>query len=165
MRSKSRTLSKVPEKPEDLPHWNYDGSSTGQAPGTDSEVYLIPRAIFRCAGAPAAALSLSCCCYCRAAAAGATGHAQAFADLFNSQQQQQQCTLMEEEWQLAQQQHCSNELLLHCHAYVHLAAYASQTTRKHHDSCCCCCHCTAHHCLLLSITPAPVWLFSLSSLL
>eukprot|EP00878_Enallax_costatus_P001582 GHUV01001733.1.p1 GENE.GHUV01001733.1~~GHUV01001733.1.p1 ORF type:complete len:381 (+),score=83.58 GHUV01001733.1:143-1285(+) len=47
LRSKSRTLTKVPEKPEDLPDWNYDGSSTGQAPGTDSEVLLIPRAIFR----------------------------------------------------------------------------------------------------------------------
>eukprot|EP00879_Flechtneria_rotunda_P020470 GHRR01021538.1.p1 GENE.GHRR01021538.1~~GHRR01021538.1.p1 ORF type:complete len:132 (+),score=16.98 GHRR01021538.1:147-542(+) len=47
LRSKARTLAKKPEKPEDLPHWNYDGSSTGQAPGTDSEVYLIPRAIFR----------------------------------------------------------------------------------------------------------------------
>lgn len=47
MRSKSRTLSKLPTKPEELPHWNYDGSSTGQAPGTDSEVYIIPRAIFR----------------------------------------------------------------------------------------------------------------------
>jgi hypothetical protein len=69
MRSKSRTLSKMPEKPEDLPHWNYDGSSTGQAPGTDSEVYLIPRAIFRCA----AALLLLCCCPGAAAAAAATG--------------------------------------------------------------------------------------------
>lgn len=48
MRSKARTLAKMPTKPEDLPHWNYDGSSTGQAPGTDSEVYLIPRAIFKC---------------------------------------------------------------------------------------------------------------------
>lgn len=47
VRSKARTLTKMPEKPEDLPHWNYDGSSTGQAPGTDSEVYLIPRCIFR----------------------------------------------------------------------------------------------------------------------
>jgi hypothetical protein len=47
LRSKARTLAKVPSKPEDLPHWNYDGSSTGQAPGTDSEVYLVPRAIFR----------------------------------------------------------------------------------------------------------------------
>jgi hypothetical protein len=43
----SRTLNKVPTKPEELPTWNYDGSSTGQAPGDDSEVYLVPRAIFR----------------------------------------------------------------------------------------------------------------------
>jgi hypothetical protein len=46
-RPQSRTLNKVPTKPEDLPTWNYDGSSTGQAPGDDSEVYLVPRAIFR----------------------------------------------------------------------------------------------------------------------
>eukprot|EP00955_Chlamydomonas_euryale_P051598 354903-Chlamydomonas_euryale.AAC.20 len=39
MRLRSRT--------QDLPNWNYDGSSCGQAPGTDSEVYLIPRAIFK----------------------------------------------------------------------------------------------------------------------
>ncbi len=32
---------------QDLPHWNYDGSSTGQAPGHDSEVYLVPRAIYK----------------------------------------------------------------------------------------------------------------------
>jgi len=43
----SRTLNKVPKKPEELPTWNYDGSSTGQAPGDDSEVYLVPRSIFR----------------------------------------------------------------------------------------------------------------------
>mmetsp|Transcript_42432 Transcript_42432/g.127200 ORF Transcript_42432/g.127200 Transcript_42432/m.127200 type:complete len:382 (-) Transcript_42432:290-1435(-) len=47
MRSKGRTLDKRPTKPSDLPNWNYDGSSCGQAPGTDSEVYLIPRAIFK----------------------------------------------------------------------------------------------------------------------
>lgn len=47
LRSKARTLSKVPAGPEELPHWNYDGSSTGQAPGEDSEVYLIPRSIFK----------------------------------------------------------------------------------------------------------------------
>jgi len=29
-----------------LPVWNYDGSSTGQATGTDSEIFLIPSAIF-----------------------------------------------------------------------------------------------------------------------
>ena len=31
MRSKSRVLTKVPATPEELPAWNYDGSSTGQA--------------------------------------------------------------------------------------------------------------------------------------
>ena len=46
LRCKSRTLDSVPEKPEDLPWWNYDGSSTGQAPGNDSEVLLKPVAIF-----------------------------------------------------------------------------------------------------------------------
>lgn len=32
---------------QDLPNWNYDGSSTGQAPGHDSEVYMVPRSIFK----------------------------------------------------------------------------------------------------------------------
>ncbi|KAG1675324.1 hypothetical protein FOA52_015998 [Chlamydomonas sp. UWO 241] len=47
LRSKGRTLSKAPTSVADLPLWNYDGSSTGQAPGTDSEVYLVPRAIYK----------------------------------------------------------------------------------------------------------------------
>lgn len=42
-----RTLDKVPTSPDELPTWNYDGSSTGQAPGDDSEVYLVPRAIYK----------------------------------------------------------------------------------------------------------------------
>ncbi len=33
LRSKTRTLDKLPKSPEELPIWNYDGSSTGQAPG------------------------------------------------------------------------------------------------------------------------------------
>lgn len=47
LRSKTKVLSKAPSSPSDLPDWNYDGSSTGQAPGDDSEVYLKPRAIYR----------------------------------------------------------------------------------------------------------------------
>ncbi|KAE8712241.1 Glutamine synthetase leaf isozyme [Hibiscus syriacus] len=47
MRSKSRTISKPVEHPSELPKWNYDGSSTGQAPGDDSEVILYPQAIFK----------------------------------------------------------------------------------------------------------------------
>jgi hypothetical protein len=35
------------EDPSVLPKWTYDGSSTGQAPGEDSEVILYPQAIFR----------------------------------------------------------------------------------------------------------------------
>jgi glutamine synthetase len=47
LRSKTRTLEgKVPTTPKELPVWNFDGSSTGQAPGKDSEVYLRPVAIF-----------------------------------------------------------------------------------------------------------------------
>nr|ABC54740.1 glutamine synthetase [Helicosporidium sp. ex Simulium jonesi] len=47
LRCKTRVLDSVPNSVEDLPVWNYDGSSTGQAPGDDSEVFLIPRAIYR----------------------------------------------------------------------------------------------------------------------
>ena len=36
LRSKTKCLDKVPESIKDLPVWNYDGSSTGQAPGTVS---------------------------------------------------------------------------------------------------------------------------------
>ncbi|KAK4213134.1 hypothetical protein QBC37DRAFT_344610 [Rhypophila decipiens] len=48
IRSKTRTL---PYKeggytPDDLPTWNFDGSSTGQAPNEDSDVYLKPVAVF-----------------------------------------------------------------------------------------------------------------------
>jgi len=47
LRCKTRTLSKAPAAVADLPMWNFDGSSTEQAPGTDSEVMLKPAAIFK----------------------------------------------------------------------------------------------------------------------
>jgi len=46
IRGKTKTLDKAPNGPEDLPIWNYDGSSTGQAPGDASEVLMKPVAIF-----------------------------------------------------------------------------------------------------------------------
>lgn len=47
VRSKTRVMhGKTSLKLEDLPEWNYDGSSTGQAPGTDSEVIIKPQAIY-----------------------------------------------------------------------------------------------------------------------
>lgn len=47
LRSKTRTLEGPIRTVDDLPNWNYDGSSTNQAPGTDSEVILVPRKIYR----------------------------------------------------------------------------------------------------------------------
>lgn len=46
IRSKCRTLSKKITNLSELPEWNFDGSSTGQAPGEDSEVILKPAAFF-----------------------------------------------------------------------------------------------------------------------
>jgi len=46
IRNKTRTLAKKPTGVAELPVWNFDGSSTGQAPGHDSEVLLQPVAIF-----------------------------------------------------------------------------------------------------------------------
>lgn len=47
-RSKTRTLpASKGESVDKLPKWNFDGSSTGQAPGDDSEVILRPCRIFK----------------------------------------------------------------------------------------------------------------------
>jgi len=47
LRCKTKTLEKgKPASVDDLPVWNFDGSSTDQAPGDDSEVLLKPCAIF-----------------------------------------------------------------------------------------------------------------------
>lgn len=46
LRSKARLVADAPGAAGDLPEWNYDGSSTNQAPGGDSEVILKPQAIF-----------------------------------------------------------------------------------------------------------------------
>mmetsp|Transcript_11897 Transcript_11897/g.13846 ORF Transcript_11897/g.13846 Transcript_11897/m.13846 type:complete len:420 (-) Transcript_11897:2257-3516(-) len=46
-RSKTKVIHGVSSVTlNDLPEWNYDGSSTGQAPGDDSEVKIMPCAIF-----------------------------------------------------------------------------------------------------------------------
>jgi len=46
IRSKCKTLTKKPSSVADLPEWNFDGSSTGQAPGENSDVYLRPVAFY-----------------------------------------------------------------------------------------------------------------------
>lgn len=47
LRSKTRTLSERCVDPKELPVWNFDGSSTNQSLGKDSDVYLKPVAIFK----------------------------------------------------------------------------------------------------------------------
>lgn len=46
LRAKTRTLPCAVTSVADVPEWNFDGSSTGQAPGADSEVILRPAALF-----------------------------------------------------------------------------------------------------------------------
>ena len=47
VRGKCRTIAKGKEGLAQLPSWNYDGSSTDQAPGEDSEVIIKPRAVYK----------------------------------------------------------------------------------------------------------------------
>ncbi|KAH8333914.1 hypothetical protein KR059_004461 [Drosophila kikkawai] len=47
IRLKDRVLDKVPSSVEDLPDWQYDGSSTYQAHGENSDTTLKPRALYR----------------------------------------------------------------------------------------------------------------------
>uniref|UniRef100_A0A1I8HWQ4 glutamine synthetase n=1 Tax=Macrostomum lignano TaxID=282301 RepID=A0A1I8HWQ4_9PLAT len=46
LRAKTRTVETVPKDPKNLPIWNFDGSSTGQAEGQNSDVMLHPVALF-----------------------------------------------------------------------------------------------------------------------
>jgi len=45
-RSKTKVVNKLTDNINDLPEWNYDGSSTCQATGSDSEVIIKPKACF-----------------------------------------------------------------------------------------------------------------------
>lgn len=47
LRSKTMTIDFNPKFASELPWWNFDGSSTGQAEGSNSDVYIQPCAIFK----------------------------------------------------------------------------------------------------------------------
>ncbi|XP_071947356.1 glutamine synthetase-like [Antedon mediterranea] len=47
LRAKTKTVDFEPQSPSDLPVWNYDGSSTAQSEGSNSDMYLHPVAIFK----------------------------------------------------------------------------------------------------------------------
>ncbi|XP_076281800.1 glutamine synthetase 2 isoform X2 [Lasioglossum baleicum] len=46
LRNKTRTVEFIPTRPSELPIWTYDGSSTYQADGANSDIYLCPVAIY-----------------------------------------------------------------------------------------------------------------------
>jgi len=46
LRMKDRVIDFVPESPQDLPVWNYDGSSTYQADGHNSDTFIVPCALY-----------------------------------------------------------------------------------------------------------------------
>ena len=46
LRSKTKTLEAKPKDTSELPIWNYDGSSTYQAEGSNSDTYLQPVKIY-----------------------------------------------------------------------------------------------------------------------
>ncbi|XP_067125367.1 glutamine synthetase-like [Centruroides vittatus] len=47
LRAKTKTLSFVPKTVKELPIWSFDGSSTNQAKGINSDVYLHPVALYK----------------------------------------------------------------------------------------------------------------------
>lgn len=47
VRCKDRVLQKVPKVASDVPDWQYDGSSTYQALGGNSDIALVPRALYK----------------------------------------------------------------------------------------------------------------------
>ena len=47
LRSKTRSLPSYPKSTSDLPFWGFDGSSTGQAKGHDSDVELRPVQMYK----------------------------------------------------------------------------------------------------------------------
>jgi len=63
LRCKARTLDNPPKDVSELPIWNFDGSSTGQAPGHDSEILLKPCRIFRDPFRGGENILVMCSCY------------------------------------------------------------------------------------------------------
>lgn len=47
LRSKTKVLDSSYMKDNDFPDWNFDGSSTGQASGQNSEIIIKPRSVFK----------------------------------------------------------------------------------------------------------------------
>ncbi|XP_067012589.2 glutamine synthetase 2 cytoplasmic isoform X2 [Anabrus simplex] len=61
VRAKDRTLTSVPKSLKDYPIWNYDGSSTYQSEGANSDIYLHPVAVYNDPFRPGKQSSLVLC--------------------------------------------------------------------------------------------------------
>ena len=66
VRGKTRVLPKAVSRVTDLPVWSFDGSSTGQATGCDSDVFLAPRRIYKDPFRGDNHIIVLCECYCDA---------------------------------------------------------------------------------------------------
>ena len=74
LRSKSRTVEKKPQSLSDLARWLFDGSSTGQAVGTNSDVFLQPVAMYSDPFLRGDNLLVLCECYSSDGSPSATNH-------------------------------------------------------------------------------------------
>lgn len=107
LRCKTRTLDAVPKSVADLPEWNFDGSSTNQAPGHDSEVIIKPQAIFRDPFRGGDNILVLCDCYTPQGEAIPTNTRKPAADIFNKKLDEipwfgleQEYTLFKDDWPL-----------------------------------------------------------------
>ncbi|CAH6421569.1 Glutamine synthetase [uncultured virus] len=108
VRSKTRVLpgDQIIAKPRgidlaDIPDWNYDGSSTNQAHGENSEVFLKPRRLFRSPfymGIPTQAYVIMCDTYDTTGAPAKYNHRARAAEIFDKYEEEQPWYGLEQEY-------------------------------------------------------------------
>jgi len=107
VRCKTRTLDPLPKNVSELPEWNFDGSSTNQAPGHDSEVIIQPQAIFRDPFRGGDNIIVLCDCYTPQGEPLPSNTRRPAADIFNKKLDEipwfgleQEYTLFKDDWPL-----------------------------------------------------------------
>jgi len=100
LRCKTRTFDKKITKVSELPDWNYDGSSTNQAPGSDSEVILKPCRVFRDPFRPGDNIIVMCDTYTPAGEPLPTNHRNPAKKIFDQDLNQQPWYGFEQEYTL-----------------------------------------------------------------
>ena len=84
LRSKARSLDgSIEWTPDNLPNWDYDGSSTKQAPGNNSEVIMKPKAVFWCPFRKGANILVMCDTYRPDGTPVENNHRKAANEIFN----------------------------------------------------------------------------------